>query len=240
MSSRPPGHGGLSALARRGRGRAPSGAPVKSAKRRTQSSSRWLQRQLSDPYVAQARAEGLRSRAAYKLMQIDDRYGILKRGGVVVDLGAAPGGWTQVAVARVGAGGRVLAVDCDAFTAVPGAESLLLDFLGPDAEAAIRERLGGFADVVLSDMAGDATGNPGVDHLRIMALCEAAAGFAETVLAPDGSLVVKVLRGGGEAALVAHLKRCFRSVRHVKPAASRAESSELYLVATGFRGEAGG
>ena len=190
--------------------------------------------------MAQARAAGLRSRAAYKLMQIDDRYRILKRGGVVIDLGAAPGGWTQVAVARVGATGRVLAVDCAVFKAVRGAESLQLDFLDPGAEAAIRERLGGLADVVLSDMAGDATGNSGIDHLRVMALCEAAAGFAETVLAPGGGFVVKVLRGGGEAALVAHLKRRFRSVRHVKPAASRAESAELYLVATGFRDDASG
>ncbi|MDP6951683.1 MAG: RlmE family RNA methyltransferase [Alphaproteobacteria bacterium] len=217
----------------RGPGRAPPKEKLRTAKGRSVSSSRWLQRQLDDPYVARARAEGYRSRAAFKLLEMDERFRFLKRGATVVDLGAAPGGWSQVAVAR---GARVLAVDLSDFEPVTGAEHLTLDFLDEGADDTIREALGGPADVVMSDMAAPATGTPNVDHLRIMALCEAAADFAESVLAPGGCFLAKVLRGGGEGSLVAHLKRRFRSVRHVKPAASRADSAELYLLAMGFRG----
>lgn len=217
----------------RGPGRAPPKQKLRTAKGRSISSSRWLQRQLDDPYVARARAEGYRSRAAFKLLELDERFRFLKRGATVLDLGAAPGGWCQVAVA---CGARVLAVDLVEFEPVVGAEHLTLDFLDEGADVAIREALGGPVDVVMSDMAAPATGTPNVDHLRIMALCEAAADFAESVLAPGGSFLAKVLRGGGEATLVAHLKRRFRSVRHVKPAASRADSAELYLLAMGFRG----
>ncbi len=217
----------------RGPGRAPPKEKLRTAKGRSISSSRWLQRQLDDPYVARARAEGYRSRAAFKLLELDERFRFLKRGATVVDLGAAPGGWSQVAVA---CGARVLAVDLVEFEPVPGAEHLTLDFLDEGADVTIRQALGGSADVVMSDMAAPATGTPNVDHLRIMALCEAAAEFAESVLAPGGCFLAKVLRGGGEASLVAHLKRRFRSVRHVKPAASRADSAELYLLAMGYRG----
>ncbi len=214
---------------------------VKTARGRPISSTRWLSRQLNDPYVARARAEGYRSRAAYKLAEIDDRFHLFKTGARVVDLGAAPGGWTQVAVECVRAGkpggGQVLAVDLAEMEAVPGAEFLRLDFLEPDAETKIAAALGGPADVMLSDMATPATGVARVDHLRIMALCEAVLEFAGTVLAPDGALVAKVLRGGGEAEFVRALKRAFRKVKHVKPPASRADSSEMYVVATGFRGD---
>jgi len=225
-----------------GKGRAPGGRLGERLRAggRSQSSRRWLERQLNDPYVARARDEGLRSRAAFKLIEIDDRFHLLRRGGRVVDLGAAPGGWTQVAAARVRAGraggGRVVAVDVAEMDPVAGAEILRLDFLAPGADETIRARLGGPADVVLSDMAAPATGQARVDHLRIMGLCEAAYDFAKAVLAPGGAFVAKVLRGGGEAGLVAALKRDFAKVKHVKPPASRAESAEIYVVATGFRG----
>ena len=216
---------------------------VKTARGRPISSTRWLSRQLNDPYVARARAEGYRSRAAYKLAEIDERFHLFKTGRRVIDLGAAPGGWTQVAVERVRAGkpggGQVLAVDLAEMEAVPDAEFLRLDFLEADADAKIAAALGGPADVLLSDMAAPATGVARVDHLRIMALCEAVLDFAGTVLAPDGALVAKVLRGGGEAEFVRALKRAFRKVKHVKPPASRADSSEMYVVATGYRGDPG-
>jgi len=211
---------------------------VKTARGRPISSTRWLQRQINDPYVARARAEGYRSRAAYKLIEIDKRFPILKRGGRVVDLGAAPGGWTQVAVEKVGARGQVVAVDSADMEPVEGAEFLALDFLSPGADIKIADALGGPADVVLSDMAGPSTGVGSVDHLRIMGLCEAALDFARTVLAANGAFVAKVLQGGGEGELVAALKRDFRRVKHVKPPASRADSSEMYVVATGYRGGA--
>jgi len=211
---------------------------VKTAARRTPSSAKWLARQLNDPYVQRARREGYRSRAAFKLLELDQRFRLLRPGARVVDLGAAPGGWTQVAVARVKAPerGRVVAVDCLPMQPVNGATVLTLDFLAPDAPAAVAAALGGKADLVLSDMAAPATGHAATDHLRIVALAEAAYAFARSVLAPGGAFVAKVYQGGSEAALLAGLKRDFATVRHAKPPASRAESAELYVVAQGFRG----
>jgi 23S rRNA (uridine2552-2'-O)-methyltransferase len=212
---------------------------VKTGKGRTLSSKLWLERQLNDPYVARAKRQGYRSRAAFKLAEIDDRHRFLKAGARVVDLGAAPGGWSQVAAKRVGAAGgrgRVVAVDILDMPAIPGVEFLHCDFLDAAAPAKIKAALGGLADVVLSDMAPNATGHRQTDHLRIMALAEASAEFAREVLAPGGTFLAKVLQGGTEGALLAALKRDFASVRHVKPAASRAESAELYVLATGFRG----
>jgi 23S rRNA (uridine2552-2'-O)-methyltransferase len=227
-----------------GRGTRELSVRVKTAKGRKLSSTRWLERQLNDPYVARAKADGYRSRAAYKLIEIDDKLRLLRPGARVVDLGCAPGGWLQVAVERVNADGarpgravgRVLGVDLQAVDPVPGAELRQLDFLHEEAEAAVKAWLDGPADLVLSDMAAAASGHPPTDHLRIIALCEAAADFARDVLAPGGGFVAKVLRGGAEAGLLAVLKRDFEKVRHVKPPASRADSAETYLVATGFRG----
>jgi 23S rRNA (uridine2552-2'-O)-methyltransferase len=212
---------------------------LKSGKNRSHSSRRWLERQLNDPYVARAKREGFRSRAAFKLIAIDDKYRMLKKGARVVDLGAAPGSWSEVAAGRVGAGhgtGRVVAVDLLDMAAIAGVEFLHLDFLDPRAPAAIKSCLCGPADVVLSDMAANASGHHRTDHLKIMALAQAAAEFAREVLAPGGTFLCKVLQGGTEAALLAELKREFATVRHVKPAASRADSAELYLLAMGFRG----
>jgi len=206
----------------------------------TQASRRWLERQLNDPYVARARREGLRSRAAFKLMEIDDRAKLLKPGAKVVDLGAAPGGWSQVAAKRVraGNGGRVVAIDLLAMDPLPGVDFLQLDFLDPDAPERLKALLGGPADVVLTDMAANATGHRATDHLKIMGLAEAAAEFAREVLKPGGAFLAKVLQGGTEVELLASLKRDFASVKHVKPAASRSDSAELYVLATGFRGRA--
>jgi 23S rRNA (uridine2552-2'-O)-methyltransferase len=210
---------------------------VKSGKGRSLSSKLWLQRQLNDPYVARAQREGFRARAAYKLIEIDDKYRLLRPGARVVDLGAAPGGWSQVAARRVCAGqGRVVAIDILEMAPVAGVDFIRRDFLDPGAADDIKARLGGPADVVLSDMAANATGHRKTDHLKIMALAEAAAEFARAVLAPGGAFVCKVLQGGTEATLLAALKRDFAVVRHVKPAASRTDSAELYLLATGFRG----
>jgi 23S rRNA (uridine2552-2'-O)-methyltransferase len=205
-------------------------------KRKSISSRRWLERQLNDPYVARARREGLRSRAAFKLAEIDDKARFLKKGARVIDLGAAPGGWSQVAAQRVGSEGRVVAIDVLPMTPVAGVDFLQLDFLDPSAPEKLKAMLGGAADVVLSDMAANATGHARTDHLKIMALVEAAVDFAREVLAPGGAFLAKVLQGGTEASLLAALKRDFRQVKHVKPAASRADSAELYLLATGFRG----
>ena len=207
---------------------------------RTQASRRWLERQLNDPYVARAKREGLRSRAAFKLMEIDDRAKLLKPGAKVVDLGAAPGGWSQVAAKRVraGSGGRVVAIDLLAMDPLPGVDFLQLDFLDPDAPERLKALLGGPADVVLTDMAANATGHRATDHLKIMGLAEAAAEFAREVLKPGGAFLAKVLQGGTEVELLASLKRDFASVKHVKPAASRSDSAELYVLATGFRGRA--
>jgi 23S rRNA (uridine2552-2'-O)-methyltransferase len=214
---------------------------VRSRKGRSLSSRLWLERQLNDPYVARARREGYRARAAYKLMEIDDKFRFLKPGGVVVDLGAAPGGWSQVAAERVAAGqrrGRVVAIDVSPLTGIEGVEFRHLDFLDPAASAQLKAMLGGPADVVLSDMAANATGHKRTDHLRTMGLVEAAAEFASEVLKPGGTLLAKVLQGGTQHQLLARLKRDFATVRHVKPAASRSDSAELYLLAAGFRGQA--
>ncbi len=221
-----------------GRGRKPA-ARLKTAKGRSVSSARWLQRQLSDPYVAEARALGYRSRAAFKLAQMDDRFGFLKRGARVVDLGAAPGGWSQVAIERCGKQAQVIAVDLVEIEPLPGVTCLIGDFHQAATQARIEAALDGPAQVVLSDMAAPASGHAGTDHLRIMALAEAAFDFAEEILAPGGAFVVKLLQGGAEAELLGRLKRAFAKLRHVKPSASRADSAELYLVATGFRGGAG-
>ena len=216
---------------------------VKTARGRTVSSQRWLQRQLNDPYVAEAKKRGYRSRAAFKLLQIDDQFHFLKPGGRVVDLGAAPGGWTQVAVERVKpgqekgkGGGVVIGIDITPIEPIAGAPVLAKVFYDDDAPAVLEELLGGPADVVLSDMAAAATGETQVDHLRIMGLAEAAHDFACQVLKPGGSFVAKVLRGGTERTLLDRLKRDFTKVRHVKPEASRADSAEMYVVGTGFRG----
>jgi 23S rRNA (uridine2552-2'-O)-methyltransferase len=212
---------------------------VKAGKGRSPSSKRWLERQLNDPYVARARREGLRARAAYKLIEIDDKHRLFKAGARVIDLGAAPGGWSQVAAKRVGLAqgkGRVVAIDLLEMAPIAGVDFVPRDFLDPRAPDEIKALLGGPADVVLSDMAANATGHRKTDHLRIMALAEAAAEFAREVLAPGGAFLCKVLQGGTEATLLAGLKRDFAAVKHVKPAASRADSAELYLLATGFRG----
>jgi 23S rRNA (uridine2552-2'-O)-methyltransferase len=213
---------------------------VKTARKRTVSSNRWLERQLNDPYVAQAKREGYRSRAAYKLLEIDQKYHLLKPGQRVVDLGAAPGGWSQIAARVVGSldgRGRVVGIDLLPIESMPGVEFLELDFLSDEAPGRLIENLGGPADVVLSDMAANTTGHKKTDHLRIMGLAEAAAAFAREVLRPGGSFLAKVFQGGTENTLLADLKRDFASVRHVKPAASRQDSAELYVLATGFRGQ---
>jgi len=211
---------------------------VKSGKTRKLSSKLWLERQLNDPYVARAKREGYRSRAAYKLSEIDDKARFLKKGARVIDLGASPGGWSQVAAKRVGAPhqGRVTAIDVLPMDTIAGVDFAQLDFLDPSAPEKLKAMLGGPADVVLSDMAANATGHRKTDHIKIVALVEAAAEFAREVLSPGGAFLAKVLQGGTETALLAALKRDYASVKHVKPAASRADSAELYLLATGFRG----
>ncbi len=209
---------------------------VKTARGRTVSQKRWLERQLNDPYVARAKREGYRSRAAYKLLEIDERFRLLKPGQRVVDLGAAPGGWSQVAARVVGETGRVVGIDLLEIEPMAGVEFITLDFLDPEAPERLTALLGGPADLVMSDMAANATGHKKTDHLRIIGLAETAAMFAREVLAPGGAYLAKVLQGGTEGGLLTDLKRDFASVRHVKPAASRADSSELYVLATGFRG----
>jgi 23S rRNA (uridine2552-2'-O)-methyltransferase len=219
---------------------------VKTGKSRSLSSKLWLERQLNDPYVARAKREGFRGRAAFKLIEIDDKHRLFKKGARVVDLGAAPGGWSQVAAKRVGGGegragdatGRVVGIDLLDMPPIAGVDFIQLDFLDPRAPDRLKDILGGAADVVLSDMAANATGHRKTDHLKIVALAEAAADFACEVLTPGGAFLCKVLQGGTETALLASLKRDFASVKHVKPAASRADSAELYLLATGFRGRA--
>jgi 23S rRNA (uridine2552-2'-O)-methyltransferase len=220
---------------------------LRAGKRRTASSRRWLERQINDPYVAAASKEGLRSRAAFKLIELDEKFHLLAPGRRVVDLGAAPGSWTQVAVERVckgrctgrSADGRVVAVDMRPMAPVPGAIVIEGDALAPETRATVLQALGGPADLVLSDMSAPATGHKGTDHLRIVALCEAAFAFAEEALAPGGAFVCKVLKGGAEAGLLAEIRRGFAAVRHAKPRATRVESAEGYLVATGFRGRRG-
>ena len=212
-------------------------ARLKPDKRRTPSSKAWLERQINDPYVARAKRDGFRSRAAYKLTEIDDKYRLLKPGARVVDLGAAPGGWSEIAARRVGPSGRVVALDVLEMKPIAGVDFLHLDFLDDGAPARLKGILDGKADVVLSDMASNATGHRPTDHLRIMALAEAAVEFAREVLAQGGAFLCKVLQGGTEATLLAALKRDFATVKHVKPPASRSDSAELYLLARGFRGD---
>jgi len=209
---------------------------LKDQKTRSLSSRIWLERQISDPYVARAKRDGFRSRAAYKLAEIDDKFHVFKEGARVVDLGAAPGGWSEIAVRRIGAKGRVIALDILDLKPIPGVEFLKLDFLDETAPERLKALLGGNADVVLSDMAANATGHRKTDHLRIMALAEAAVHFARDVLAEGGAFLCKVLQGGTETVLLAELKRDFENVKHVKPPASRSDSAELYLLARVFRG----
>jgi len=214
---------------------------VKTAGKRSVSSNRWLERQINDPYVARSKQEGYRSRAAYKMLEIDDRFKLMKPGQRIVDLGAAPGGWSQVAAMRTGstlAEPRIVAIDYLGMDAVPGVVVLEKDFLDTDSPAIIRAALrGALADLVLSDMAAPTTGHRATDHLRIVALCEAAAEFAREILAPGGAFLAKVFRGGTEGTLLVNLKRDYTKVQHVKPPASRSDSPELYLLATGFRGK---
>ena len=209
---------------------------VKTARKRSNSSTKWLQRQLNDPYVARAKREGMRSRAAYKLMEIDDKAHFLKKGARVVDLGAAPGGWSQVAAKRVGPQGKVVGIDLLGIEPITGVDFRVFDFLDPGAPELLKDMLGGPADVVLSDMAANATGHRKTDQIKIVALVEAAAEFARDVLAPGGTFLAKVIQGGLEGELLATLKKDFAKVQHIKPPASRADSAELYLLATGFRG----
>jgi 23S rRNA (uridine2552-2'-O)-methyltransferase len=211
---------------------------VRTAGKRKLSSKLWLERQLNDPYVAQAKREGYRSRAAYKLIEIDDKYHLLRSGMTVVDLGAAPGGWSQVAAKRVGAPGKgkVIAIDLLEMGEIAGVDFAQLDFLASDAPDKLIAMIGGRADVVLSDMAANTTGHRKTDQLRIVGLVEAAALFASEVLKPGGTFLAKVFQSGADAGLLAQLKRDFTGVRHVKPTASRQDSSERYVLATGFRG----
>ena len=212
---------------------------VRTGGKRKLSSKLWLERQLNDPYVAQAKREGFRSRAAFKLVEIDDKYHLLKSGMTVVDLGAAPGGWSQVAAKRVGAvngKGRVVAIDLLEMPEIPGVQFAQLDFHADDAPEQLTAMLGGRADVVLSDMAANTTGHRKTDQLRIVGLVEIAAAFASEILNPGGAFLAKVFQSGADADLLAQLKRDFAVVKHVKPAASRQDSSERYVLATGFRG----
>ncbi|KPP87756.1 MAG: 23S rRNA (uridine2552-2'-O)-methyltransferase [Rhodobacteraceae bacterium HLUCCO07] len=227
-----------------GRGQRDLTVKVKTARGRKLSSTRWLQRQLNDPYVLRARKEGYRGRAAFKIMELDDKYRFLVPGARVVDLGCAPGGWIQVAVPRINAlleksgkkQGRIIGVDLQEVEPIAGAEIHQLDFLDQGADEKVKAWLGGKADVVMSDMAASSSGHKQTDHLRIITLCEAAAEFAFDVLDEGGTFVAKVLAGGAEGTLQQRLKQRFEKVANVKPPASRADSSEKFVVATGFRG----
>lgn len=227
-----------------GRGRRDLTVKVKTARGRKLSSTRWLQRQLNDPYVARAQAEGFRGRAAFKIMELDDKFRFLVPGARVVDLGCAPGGWAQVAVPRINALGEksgkaigtFLGVDLQEVEPFAGAEFHVLDFMEDDADQTVKDWLGGKADVVMSDMAAASSGHKQTDHLRIMSLCEAAAYFAFDVLDEGGTFVAKVLAGGAEGDLQKLLKQKFTKVANVKPPSSRSDSSEKFVVATGFRG----
>jgi 23S rRNA (uridine2552-2'-O)-methyltransferase len=235
---------GKSASGRGMSDRGPSGRQakvrVKTAGKRSLSSARWLERQLNDPYVAEAQKRGLRSRAAFKLIELDDKYRLLRKGARVLDLGAAPGGWSQIAAERVGPQGRVLAVDILEMDPLPGVEVMHQDFMADEAPEKIRQALEGRADLVMSDMAAPTIGHSRTDHLRIMALAETAYQFASEVLAPGGAFLCKLFQGGATKDLLDLLKRDFETVRHVKPPASRADSAEIYVVATGFRGQMSG
>ena len=227
-----------------GRGQRDLRVKVKTARGRKLSSTLWLERQLNDPYVKRAQADGYRGRAAYKILELDDKFRFLVPGVRVVDLGCAPGGWCQVAVKRINAlgtrqgkrVGTILGVDLQEVESIPGAEMHVLDFMEDDADAKVKAWLDGPADVVMSDMAAAASGHKQTDHLRIIALCEAAAYFAFDVLTPGGTFVAKVLAGGAEGELQALLKQKFTKVMNMKPPASRSNSSEKFVVATGFRG----
>ena len=226
-----------------GRGQRDLHVRVKTAKGRKSSSTRWLQRQLNDPYVKRAKAEGYRGRAAYKILELDDKFRFLVPGARVVDLGSAPGGWSQVAAERVNsigkpgkAVGKVVGVDLQEVEPVAGTDQYQLDFLSEDADVKVREWLDGSANVVMSDMAASASGVKQVDHIRIIALVEAAAYFAFDVLEPGGTFIAKVLAGGAENELLTLLKQRFDRVTHVKPPSSRADSSEKFVIAQGFRG----
>lgn len=238
MTQKPKGRGGGGRPATK----APTGrnlaVRVKTAKSRDLSSTLWLERQLNDPYVAEAKRQGYRSRAAFKLAQLDDKLRLLKPGMRIVDLGAAPGGWTQIAIDRTRAqssGARIVALDLLPIDPLPPAIVLNLDFLDPSAPDVLKEALGGPADLVMSDMAAPTTGHKATDHIRIIALAETAYAFAAEVLAPGGAFLAKVFQGGSEKELLDLLKRDFQTVRHVKPPASRADSAEIYVVAQGFR-----
>ena len=227
-----------------GRGQRDLRVKVKTARGRKLSSTLWLERQLNDPYVKRAQADGYRGRAAYKILELDDKFRFLVLGARVVDLGCAPGGWCQVAVKRINAlgtrqgkkVGTILGVDLQEVESIPGAEIHVLDFMEDDADAKVKAWLNGPADVVMSDMAAASSGHKQTDHLRIIALCEAAAYFAFDVLTPGGTFVAKVLAGGAEGELQALLKQKFTKVINMKPPASRSNSSEKFVVATGFRG----
>ncbi|MDG1866836.1 MAG: RlmE family RNA methyltransferase [Yoonia sp.] len=227
-----------------GRGLRDLTVKVKTARGRSNSSTKWLQRQLNDPYVTRAKAEGMRGRAAYKIMELDDKFRFLTAGARVVDLGCAPGGWVQVAVPRINALGEkkgrdvgtILGVDLQEVEPITGATMYQLDFMADDADKQVMEWLGGEADVVMSDMAAASCGHKQTDHLRIIALCEAAAYFAFDVLSEGGTFVAKVLAGGAEAELNKMLKLKFKKVAYVKPPSSRSDSSEKFVVATGFKG----
>ena len=219
-----------------GSGSRPLAVRVRSARRRKPSSTEWLTRQLNDPYVAEAHRLGYRSRAAFKLIQLDERFHLLKPGIRIVDLGCAPGGWTQIAARRTGARGRVAGIDLLPTEPVEGATLMAGDFRDPAMAERIRDALDGSADLVLSDMAAPATGHASTDHLRIVTLAEDAFAFAQSVLRPGGTFVAKVFQGGAEGSLLAALKHAFAEVRHAKPAASRTESAETYVIARGFRG----
>ncbi|MEO0344374.1 MAG: RlmE family RNA methyltransferase [Pseudomonadota bacterium] len=227
-----------------GRGQRELRTRVKTAKGRRLSSTRWLERQLNDPYVQSAKVQGFRGRAAFKIMELDDKFRFLKPGSRVVDLGCAPGGWCQVAIPRINAlgemkgkaVGRIIGIDLQEVDPITGAELHILDFLENDADQKVKDWLGGKADVVMSDMAAASSGHKQTDHLRIMALCETAAYFAFDVLEEDGAFVAKVLAGGAEGDLQKLLKQKFTKVANVKPPSSRSDSSEKFVVATGFRG----
>ncbi|MCP5080565.1 MAG: RlmE family RNA methyltransferase [Alphaproteobacteria bacterium] len=224
-----------------GRGKRDLKVKVKTARGRKTSSTRWLQRQLNDPYVTEAKRQGLRSRSAFKLIQMDDQHGFLKPGAYVVDLGAAPGGWSEIAAKRVKAvegKGKVVAIDMHDIEPIAGVTFLHADFYDDDAPDRLKEALGGPADVVMSDMAAHASGHRKTDHLKIIALCEVALDFACDVLKPGGVFVAKVLQGGTEHELLAIMRKSFRSVAHLKPDASRSDSAELYVLAKDFRGDA--
>ena len=214
---------------------------VKTARKRTLSSTLWLQRQLNDPYVARAKREGWRSRAAFKLLEIDEKYHLLQPGHRIVDLGAAPGGWAQAAAKKLRSGGktgRVVGIDLLDIEPIAGVDFVQMDFLGEDAPEKLKSMLGGEADGVLSDMAANTTGHKKTDHLRIVHLAELAADFAGDVLKPGGYFLCKLFQGGETSELVTRLKRDYATVRHIKPGASRADSAELYVLATGFRATA--